>query len=228
MNEPIRLSRRVAALHGCSRSEAEQLIEGGWVRVNGRVVEEPQERVLDEVIEIDPRAKPTPPQPVTLLLHKLPGRPSVASLDQRADDDRSGVRLLQRHFHKLAVPMALPDAAGGLGVLTQDGRVLRRLTEDAALVEEEWIVQVAGVVAPESVLRLARELRGGKASVNSQSATEARLRLAVKGVPPGRLPFLCAGAGLEVLAMKRLRLGRVPLGQLAPGKWRYLLPHERF
>jgi 23S rRNA pseudouridine2604 synthase len=227
VNEPIRLSRRVASLKGCSRSEAEQLIEGGWVRVDGRTVEEPQQRVQDEAIEIDPDARPTLLQPVTLLAHKLPGAPTAASPEQRADDDASGLRLLQRHFHRLAVPMALPDAAGGLAVLTQDGRVLRRLTEDAALVEQEWIVQVAGVVAPEVVQGLRRDLHG-KASVNSQSETEARLRIAVKGVPPGRLPVLCAAAGLQVLGLKRLRLGRVPLGQLAPGRWRYLLPHERF
>ncbi len=41
MNEPVRLAKRVAALVPCSRSEAEQYIEGGWVRVDGQVVEEP-------------------------------------------------------------------------------------------------------------------------------------------------------------------------------------------
>jgi 23S rRNA pseudouridine2604 synthase len=227
VNAPIRLSRRVAMLKGCSRSEAEQLIEGGWVRVDGRVVEEPQARVLDEAIEIDPAAKPAPAQPVTLLLNKLPGAVASAGPQQRAGDDRSGVRALKRHFQHLVTPMPLGAAASGLAVLTQDGRVIRRLTEDAALVEEEWIVEVAGVIAPEVVQRLGRELRG-KASVNSQSETEARLRVAVKGVPSGRLAAISAAAGLEVLALKRLRLGRVSLGQLAPGKWRYLLPHERF
>ena len=225
MNEPVRLSRRVAALKGCSRSEAEQLIESGWVRVAGRRVEEPQLLVQDEAIEIDPKAKAEAPQPVTLLVHKLPGAPLTATPQQRADDDASGVRLLKRHFHKLVPAMQLPDAASGLAVLTQDGRILRHLNDDA--VEEEWIVQVAGAVAPEVVQRLGRDLRG-KASVNSQSDTEARLRVAVKGVPPGKLIALCEAAGLRILALKRLRLGRVPLGQLAPGRWRYLLPHERF
>jgi 23S rRNA pseudouridine2604 synthase len=225
VNEPIRLSRRVAMLKGCSRSEAEQLIEGGWVRVDGRVVEEPQARVADQVIVIDPKAKPTPALPVTFLLNKLPGGPARVSPQQRADDDASGVRLLQRHLHHLAVPMALPDGATGLDVLTQDGRVVRHLNDDA--VEEEWIVQVAGVVTPEVVQRLGRDVRG-KASVNSQSETEARLRVAAKGLPPGKLPDMCVAAGLRILALKRLRLGRLSLGQLEPGRWRFLLPNERF
>ena len=225
MSEPVRLSRRVADLRGCSRSEAEHLIEGGWVRVDGRTVEEPQLLVQDEAVEVDPKAKVEPPQPVTMLVHKPAGAPLSATAQQHADDDTSGIRVLRRHFHKLAAPMQLPDAASGLTVLTQDGRILRHLNED--LVEEEWIVQVAGVVAPEVIQRLSRDLRG-KASVNSQSETEARLRVAIKGVPPQKLVALCEAAGLRILALKRLRMGRVPLGQLAPGRWRYLLPQERF
>ena len=39
MTEPVRLSKRVADMVPCSRREAEQYIEGGWVRVDGQVVE---------------------------------------------------------------------------------------------------------------------------------------------------------------------------------------------
>ncbi|MEQ1659472.1 MAG: S4 domain-containing protein, partial [Hylemonella sp.] len=74
MSEPVRLSKRLAALLPCSRSEAEQYIEGGWVRVNGQVVEEPHFRVLDEKIELDPEARLMELPPVTLLLHKPAGQ----------------------------------------------------------------------------------------------------------------------------------------------------------
>ena len=46
----VRLAKRVAELVPCSRREAEQYIEGGWVRVDGSVVEEPQFRVLQQKI----------------------------------------------------------------------------------------------------------------------------------------------------------------------------------
>ena len=46
MTEPIRLSKRVADLAGCSRRDAELYIEGGWVQVNGLVVEEPQQQLV--------------------------------------------------------------------------------------------------------------------------------------------------------------------------------------
>jgi 23S rRNA pseudouridine2604 synthase len=39
---------------------------------------------------------------------------------------------------------------------------------------------------------------------------------------------MCAQVGLELTALKRLRIGRVPLAGLPPGQWRYLGPNERF
>ena len=58
----------------CSRKEAEQTIEGGWVRVDGQRIELPQARVGEQqVVEVDPQARLTPLLPVTLLLHKPPG-----------------------------------------------------------------------------------------------------------------------------------------------------------
>src|SRR5512139_901621 len=109
MTEPIRLAKRVAELRTCSRREAEQLITGGWVRVDGIVVEEPQFRVTDQRVEIDPAADLGQTEPVTLLLHKpagyqvLPGdgaRPASQLLDAANlwPEDLSGRRPLKKHF----------------------------------------------------------------------------------------------------------------------------------
>ena len=56
MTDSIRLSKRVAELRVCSRRDAELTITGGWVQVDGVVVEEPQFRVTNQRIDIDPRA----------------------------------------------------------------------------------------------------------------------------------------------------------------------------
>jgi len=39
---------------------------------------------------------------------------------------------------------------------------------------------------------------------------------------------MCEQVGLKVLGLKRVRIGRILLGTLPAGQWRYLLPHERF
>ena len=72
-DEGERLAKRVAALVPCSRREAEQYITGGWVRVDGRVVEEPQSRVQQQVVTLDRDASLMDATPPTLLLHKPAG-----------------------------------------------------------------------------------------------------------------------------------------------------------
>jgi 23S rRNA pseudouridine2604 synthase len=92
-------------------------------------------------------------------------------------------------------------------------------------------VEVAGTVAPGGLERLGRGLqRDGKilppARVSWQS--ETRLRFAAKGIAPEWIGGMCAQVGLQVLALRRIRIGRVPMAGLPSGQWRYLLPHERF
>lgn len=238
MTEPVRLSKRLAALLPCSRSEAEQYIEGGWVRVDGRVVEEPQFRVTDEQIELDPNATLQAPLPVTLLLHKPAGQASPQQLLGAATHwpaDPSPVRLLTRHFNQLTEVLPLESAASGLLVYSQDWRVARKLTQDAHLVEIELMVEVQGEIAPDALQALQRVPPGDnapsrhiKASLNSSRDGRSKLRFAIKGWRAGLIAELCERAGLRILGLQRLRIGRVGLAQLPPGQWRYLLPHERF
>jgi len=246
-----RLAKRVAEMVPCSRREAEQYIEGGWVSVNGVVVEEPMFRVADHKVEIDRNASLMELTDVTLLLHKPPGFDAVAELGEankkikpaqqllqiatHAADDPSGTRVLKRHFAKLTATVPLETGASGLVVFTQDWRVLRKLEEDAGVIEQEVIVEVAGEVAPGVLRRLNQGLDSErqtlppvKVSLNSTSDTSSKLRFALKGVHPGLIAFLCERVGLEVLSMKRLRIGRVSMTQLLPGQWRYLQAHERF
>jgi len=239
MTEAVRLAKRLAQMLPCSRREAEQYIEGGWVSVDGVVVEEPQFRVLNQTIELSPDASLLALEPVTLLLHKPAGCEASAAaqwltIASRSADDRSGIRPLRKHFSASELVTPLASAASGLLVFTQDWRVARKLREDAALLEHEVLVEVTGRIRPGGLERLNRVDHGftfnGKrlppARVSWQS--EARLRFALKGEMPGQIACLCESVGLDVLAMKRLRIGRVSMSGLPPGQWRYLLPRERF
>lgn len=240
MPDPVRLAKRLTALVGCSRSEAEQYIKGGWVTVDGAVVENPAHPVSTETVALDPAAKLEAVEPATILLHKPPGydtisgpRPAadLVQPDTRWPDEPSGVRLLQRHFNRLTPLVPLDAEAGGLMVLTQDGRVWRRLTEDRDDIEQEFIVEVSGDIAPWGLAKLNHGLHyGGRAlppcKVSWQN--EIRLRFALKGVQGGQLRDVCAQVGLEVVAIRRIRIGRIPLAKMPVGSWRYLPVGDRF
>lgn len=234
--EPKRLSKVVAALVPCSRSEAERYIAEGWVRVDGQVVEEPQFRVSNEYVEVDPQARLQPATPATLLLHKPAGMntaeaQALLGAATHWDGDATGIRRITSHFVGLAPLLELPPQAEGLAVFSQDGRIVRKLREDANLIEQELLAQVTGAVAAGGLSRLCEGLvfEGQAlppARVSWQS--EGRLRFAVKGIRPDVLPWMCAQVGLELTALRRIRIGRVPMAGLPPGQWRYLAPRERF
>ena len=259
MTDSIRLSKRVAELRACSRRDAELTITGGWVRVDGVVVEEPQFRVTDQRIEIDPKADLTQAEPITLLLHKPAGVP-MKEIEQAATnllsattlwaDEGSNIRPLKKHFTQLTACVPLETDAAGLVVFTQDWRVARKLLDDAAALEHEVIVEVIGELIPNGLKRMnkgipyhpqgvGRGCKDAKASTTTLIGrtpptikvswqNETRLRVALKGTQIGQIAHLCEAVGLEVVSMKRIRLGGISMGKLPAGQWRYMREDERF
>jgi len=233
MSEPVRLSKRLIALIGCSRSEAEKYIEGGWVLVDGEIVDEPQFKVQEQKVELHPDATLAPISPMTILLNsplKFDESDPTAPLElitpeTHAADDSSGIRVLKRHFARLMPTAPLQAGATGLMVFSQDGRVVRRLVEDAKKNEQEYVVEVSGEIEEDGLERLNRVMKQKSwplpiAKVSWQS--EHRLRFALKNIRQGQIEFMCNSVGLTVVSMTRLRIGRVPLAKLSPGQWRYL------
>ncbi|HDV4093089.1 TPA: RNA-binding protein, partial [Pseudomonas aeruginosa] len=152
MTDPIRLSKRLAELTACSRREAELYIEGGWVSVDGEVIEEPQFKVLDQRVELLPGARAETIEPATLLLHKPAGWrhddfEGLLAAGRRWSDDPSPLRALKKHFARQRPTLALDSEASGLVVFSQQHGVLRKLVDDGARLEQEYLVEVAGDLA---------------------------------------------------------------------------------
>jgi 23S rRNA pseudouridine2604 synthase len=231
-DEAIRLAKRVAETAPCSRGEAERYIAGGWVSVDGEVAEDPATRVTPgQRVELLPGATPVEPQPVTILLHKPAGLHGKAALDSLSLDtlfqQGQGLRVLKRHLAKLTPAMPLEAMASGLVVFSQDWRVLRKLGEEGDRIEQEYVAEVTGAILDDGLARLNRAGRPN-APIKASWQSEARLRFAGKGIVPGQIEALCAQVGLEVKALRRLRIGRVALSSLPVGQWRYLRDVEKF
>jgi 23S rRNA pseudouridine2604 synthase len=256
-----RLAKRLAAQANCSRSQAEQYIEGGWVRVDGQVIESVGARVLaHQKIELDANASLEALEEITILMHKPVGfdsgeggNPALLLLDpakQSIEPNLAGgaaasTRFLQRHFTNLTPTTPLPNEASGLIVFTQDFRIARKLKDDADRVEQECLVQIDAKRALQSPLtedvlyqaidRLCHGLSFNgiplppiKVSIAQQTDKELWLRFAFKGIRPGQIPQMVERVGLRLLAIKRIRIGRIPMGDLAVGEWRYLPVYKRF
>jgi 23S rRNA pseudouridine2604 synthase len=244
----MRLSKRMSELGIASRREADEWIEKGWVRVDGRVVSELGSRVLPEQqITVDAKAKYQQAQKVTVLINKPVGyvsgqaedgyEPAVVLVtpDNQWREDQSGTRFLREHTRSLVPAGRLDIDSVGLLVLTQDGRVAKQLIGEDSDIEKEYLVRVAsadGKSLSDSDLALLNhglELDGEPLrEAKVEWANEDQLRFVLKEGKKRQIRRMCEAVGLQVLGLKRVRIGKVMLGDLPPGQWRYLRSDESF
>ena len=128
----VRLAKRVMEEAACSRAQAEQLIEGGRVRVNGKVVQDPPTRVEPrDRVEVQGTETAARLAPATLLLHKPSALTTQAMPLTEAShqpNDRSGLQLLKKHLSGLvsSPPGARRQRPGG-GAHPGISRKLRKM-----------------------------------------------------------------------------------------------------
>jgi 23S rRNA pseudouridine2604 synthase len=228
----------------CSRREADEWIENGWVRVDGQVIDTLGTRVSrDARIDIDPAAREHQSELVTILLHKPVGyvsgqpedgyQPAIVLIrpENRWADDPSPVKFKPGHLRSLAPAGRLDIDSTGLLVFTQDGRIARHLIGQDSEVEKEYLVRVEGTLSDEgmALLRHGLTLDGVKlkpARVSWQN--EHQLRFVLREGRKRQIRRMCEMVGLVVTGLKRVRSGSVPLGPLPVGQWRYLRRDEKF
>lgn len=233
MRDPIRLDKRLVELIDCSRGDAVKYIQGGWVRVDGEAVELPQFKVQEQTVELDKDASLEPIEPVTLLLNLQEGIDSDDATEiqqlitpgNHCTEDYSGVRMLNNHFFNLKPAAPLQNGATGLMVYSKDYKVLRVLVENTKKKEEEYIVEFSDELSPEALEQLnelaySSDESGPKHKASKQS--ETRMRFVTEFSHPAQIETLCKRVGLNIVAMKRIRIGRVSMKKLPPGEWRFL------
>jgi len=228
----------------CSRREADEWIENGWVTVDGKLVDTLGVRVSPHArIEIDRAAAQHQSEQVTILLNKPIGyvsgqaehgyEPAMVLIkpENRWADDPSPTKFRPGHLRGLAPAGRLDIDSTGLIVFTQDGRIAKQLIGRDSEVEKEYLVRVEGTLTDEGMrlLKHGLELDGVKlkpARVSWQN--EDQLRFALREGRKRQLRRMCELVGLEVTGLKRVRSGGVPLGPLPVGQWRYLRRDEKF
>jgi 23S rRNA pseudouridine2604 synthase len=228
----------------CSRREADEWIENGWVQVDGKVMDTLGVRVPRDVrIEIDAAAAKHQSEQVTILLNKPVGyvsgqpedghQPAMVLIkpENHWAEDPSPIKFRHSHLRGLAPAGRLDIDSTGLIVFTQDGRVAKRLIGSESDVEKEYLVRVEGTLADEgmNLLRHGLELDGVKLKPAKVSwANEDQLRFVLREGRKRQIRRMCEMVGLAVTALKRVRSGGVPLGSLPVGQWRYLRKDEKF
>lgn len=241
--DPVRLSKLMAERGFCSRREADELIAKGWVKVDGKIVSQLGTKVTPDVhIELIEQARVKLDRLVTILLNKPIGyvsgqpennyEPAVRLITPDAQEREPGAPRLERdHFEGLAPAGRLDIDSQGLLVFTQNGQVAKHLIGADSGIEKEYLVRVEGRLSPEGIklLNHGLELDGVKlrpAKVTWQN--EDQLKFILKEGRKRQIRRMCELVGLRTVGLKRVRIGKVMLGHLPEGKWRFLRPGEMF
>ncbi len=239
----MRLSKVMAERGICSRREADELIEHGWVLVDGRRISELGTRIApDAHIELAPEALQHQAQRVTILLHKPVGyvsgqaedgyQPAITLIGRDNQFDRDTAQRF--HFSQLkglAPAGRLDIDSTGLLVLTQDGRIARQLIGEDSKVEKEYLVRVEGELVPDGLALLQHGLSLDDRPLRPAQVewiNDDQLRFVLREGRKRQIRRMCELVGLKAVGLKRVRIGRVVLGDLPLGQWRYLREDEQF
>lgn len=248
MTELLRLSKRMSELGLCSRREADEWISRGWVRVDGQVVSELGSKVTpDQKVTVERQAAAEQSKRVTVLINKPMGyvsgqaedgyTPAIALIkaENRWPDDPSPEQFHPTQLRSLVPAGRLDIDSVGLLILTQDGRVAKTLIGQDTVIEKEYLVRVQytkpGTLPEADLKRLCFGLwMDGKALLPAKVRwqNEDQLSFTLREGKKRQIRRMCDMVGLKVLGLKRVRIGKVKLGDLPVGQWRYLRPDEQF
>jgi 23S rRNA pseudouridine2605 synthase len=225
-----RLQKIIAGRGFSSRRAAEELIRAGRVTVNGRpaVLGDTADPDTDEIL-IDQKPLPERPAYITIMLHKPRGYVTTLSDEKGRRDVTSLVTDLKERVYPVG---RLDMDSEGLLIMTNDGALANRLMHPSFEREKEYIVTVRGagefaIPALEKPIEIdGRRTQG--AAVRFLQAGDGKTKLSII-ITEGRnrqIRRMCEAAGVELLRLKRVRMGALSLGRLPPGKWRHLTPQE--
>ncbi len=228
----------------CSRREADDYIAKGWVKVDGETVSELGTRILPtQKITLEKAAQARQQGRVTILLNKSMGyvsgqaeqgyKPAILLINaaSRWEKDKSPQKFFRSQMLGLAPAGRLDIDSTGLLVLTQDGRIARQLIGEDSPIEKEYLVRVQGKLVGNglNLLNHGLSLDGKKLKPAKVSwLNDDQLRFILNEGKKRQIRRMCEMVGLKVTALKRVRIGKVKLGDLPVGQWRYLGENEKF
>ncbi len=227
----IRLQKHLSACGIASRRKAEELIESGKVRVNGRIAAL-GDKVDPKRDKVTVRGKNVVAvtQKVYIMLHKPRGYVTTLS----DEFDRKNVADLVKDVGVKVFPVGRLDRdSEGLLIMTNDGELANQITHPSSHVNKTYRVTVGGAVDNEQIDSLCSGIviDGRKTLPCDVFVIERRddrtvLSFIIQEGRNRQIRKMCDAVGLEVLRLKRVEIAGVKLGGLKTGAWRELNERE--
>jgi 23S rRNA pseudouridine2605 synthase/23S rRNA pseudouridine2604 synthase len=222
----MRLQKFLSAAGVCSRRKGEEYITAGRVAVNGSIVAELGTRIdpATDLVQVDGKPVETSQPHVYIALHKPQGY--VTSCSHPGEKIVIDLVDIPQRVYPIG---RLDKDSTGLLLLTNDGSLHHRLSHPSFDHEKEYEVTTVQNIADGALRKLAEglPLMGTKTRpAKVRRLSEKKFRIVLKEGRNRQIRRMVRKVGGQVVRLKRIRVGNVKLGRLAPGSWRYLTQAE--
>ncbi|MDZ4819939.1 MAG: pseudouridine synthase, partial [Planctomycetota bacterium] len=225
-----RLQKVLAAAGLGSRRESEQMILDGRVEVDRKVVTELGSRVdpTSQEVRVDGEVLKRPK-----LQHFMINKPMGVVSTASDPAGRLRVTDLVKSSQRLFTVGRLDMSSEGLILVTNDGELTNLLAHPRYGVEKVYLAQVVGTPTAEVLAKLERGIHlaegyahAKRVRIKGRYKQSTTLEIVLDEGRNREVRRLLARVGHKVLRLKRIALGRLRLGSLAPGEYRSLQKKE--
>lgn len=229
--EKVRLQKYIAQSGVTSRRKAEDLIKAGLVEVNGKTVLEPWFMVDDsDDVRINNKPISLEKKMVYIMLNKPEGYITTV----KEQFSRKTVLDLIEGVQERINPVGRLDYdTSGLLLLTNDGEFTYRLTHPKYEVSKVYIAIVKGTPNRAEIEKFENGLKiedyvtsPTKLNIKKKSGNTSTLEITIHEGRNRQVRKMCEAIGHPVIKLKRISIGKVTIGSLPSGKWRYLTREE--
>ena len=220
----VSLNKWISSTGICSRREADRWIEAGRVRINGNLAQKGNRVTPADQVTLDGKPLTARPKAVYLKFFKPPG--ITTTTDRR---DKSNIVDFLNYPERIFPIGRLDKNSSGLLLLTNDGDVVNRILRKENRHEKEYIVTVDRPLTAGFLKRIERPvpmLGTRTLPCRTQRLSERVFRIILTQGLNRQIRRMCEFGGYRVLALKRVRIMHIGLGDLQPGEWQPLSDAE--
>lgn len=226
----MRLNKYIAHSGVCSRRKADELIEQGFVTVNGEKAQTGYDVVDGDVVAV----KGSPIKPEKRLVYYMLNKPVgyITTVDD--EQDRPTVMDLLDEIKERVYPVGRLDFnTSGMLLLTNDGDLAYKLTHPNHNVKKTYIAEVGGFLTIAEAKRLERGVDIGKhftapaeVEILSQSDSTSVAQIKISEGKNRQVRRMFEAVGHRVVALERTAIGNMKMAHLKPGQYRKLSQNE--
>jgi 23S rRNA pseudouridine2605 synthase len=214
-----------------SRRKIFNLIKEGKIKVNGKIITkstyqlQPKDKVFFENRLLYPCEKN-----IYIIVNKPPG--FVCTLKDKFASKKI-IDLVPKKFKRLVIAGRLDKASQGLVLLTNDGELVYKITHPKFEIEKEYLVKIKPALKESDLRKIEKGIkikdviyRVKKIQVIEKTPSSSYLKIILNEGKKREIRNIFGFLGYVVEDLKRIRIGKIKLGNLKEGKYKVINKEE--